>query len=122
MANLELRGTCFLAQIHACYRDGRIAPSHSSVFETLNVCLPLGLVGSQDATVVRQKPVHLSLHVGGLRPYATATCEQANLVSKLGEEGVAAVIPGFGRLINLVRLVDGVDRCLNIPQTGKRTG
>ena len=112
----------FLVRSHASHRARRIPSRDSSVLKTLNIRLPLRLVGPQDSPIVGQKPIDLSLDICCLRPHAGTACVQANLVAKLREQSVAAVVPRFGRHVDLVGLVDGVDGGLNVPETGKIRG
>lgn len=97
----------------------RVSESSSGccrVKETFDVSLPLWHIRPFNSPIVGQKPVYLSLDICRLGPDAATAGEELDLLRQFGEKQVGAVIIGLEILVDLVRLIDCVNRCLNVPQ------
>lgn len=95
-------------------------PRSSSLIDAMNVRLPLLDIRSQDTTIVGQETVDLTLHVRGLRVHGAAAGEALGLLADVAHEDHGAVVVGLEVGVELVRLVDGVDGLLDVPEAGGR--
>lgn len=102
-----------------CWRR-RIRASSSSIIQRLNVGLPLANIRTQDAAIVRQQAVHLSLNISGLSPDTTAAGVHPHLVEKLSEQKMTSIVPCSECRVELVGLVDCVDCFLDVPEVVDR--
>lgn len=69
-----------------------------------------------EAAVIGHQAVHFALDIGSLSPDTTAAGEQAHLILQLAKQNVRAVVPSRKGCINLVGLIDGIDRRLVVPK------
>lgn len=107
--------------LHRGRRVPSAAPRGSRIVQGLDVILPLLDIDALDAAVVGEETIDLALDVGRLGPDAAAAGEELDLLPVLVEDDVGAVVVGVEVDVDLVGLVDGVDRRLDVPQAISRT-
>ena len=94
--------------------------STGSLVQGLDVVLPLLHIRSEHSAIISVETVDLAFNVRGLRVDGPAASESLDLLAKLTEENASAVVVGFEVSVDLVRLVDGVDGLLNVPEALER--
>jgi hypothetical protein len=70
-------------------------PSRGCIVKSHHVRPPLGLVHTNDASVIRHQSVHFALHICCLRPHAARACIYIGLITQLREQLVGAMSPCF---------------------------
>ena len=76
----------------------------------------MSYIRPEHSPIVRQHAIDLALDIRRLRPYATAARKHVNLLPKLVQKEVTSISPGFQCRVDLICLVDSIDRFLDVPQ------
>lgn len=97
-----------------------LSPSSRRRIQALDVLFPLVRIWPQKTSVVRQQAVHFAFDIGRLCPDAAATSIFFHLVAELGEQEAGPIVVRSEVGVDLICLVDGVDRLLDIPKTDYR--
>lgn len=106
----------FLYPISHQHRTRRIrTPRLQRCIQCLNIPLPLRNIRPQHPPIISQQPINFALNIRSLGPNTTTTTPQFRLLPQLLQQFMTPVIPSFNRLVDFVRLINGVDSRLNIP-------